>query len=65
MKSKKIILAAALVMLSFIYSYGQVSPADSSNAESSNNAQQDLVEASQNPIASLISVPFQFNFFFG
>lgn len=65
MNSKKIALAAALVMLSFFYSYGQGTPADSSNAESSNNAQQDLVTASQNPIASLISIPFQFNFFFG
>lgn len=65
MNSKEIILAAALVMLSFFYSYGQVSPADSSNVESSHKAHQDLVTASQNPIASLISIPFQFNFFLG
>ncbi len=50
MKSKKIILAAALVMLSFIYSYGQVTPADSSNTESSKNAQQDLVELRKIPL---------------
>ena len=65
MKSKEIVLATALVVLSFTFSYGQVTPAESSNVESSNKAQQDLVRASQNPIASLASLPFQFNFFMG
>ena len=65
MKSKEIILATALVVLSFTFNYGQVTPAESSNVESSNKVHQDLVTASQNPIASLISIPFQFNFFLG